>query len=358
VTSVLVFPRDSNPYQELLYRCLSDRGVATRYVPWPSRSHSLNLALVPLWLAWGRLRGAAILHLHWVYPFALPVRNPMVRGLSAVWFAVVLHTAKLVGLRLVWTAHNVLPHTPVFADDARQRRRLVAAADAVVVHSPATYPDAVPRDQARRRLGVASDADLVLFFGRVSPYKGVEDLIGVWPSVRSLMPQAELVVAGACADTAMRQRLEAAAGPGAGMRMVLGEVPDELLPVLFGAADLVCLPFRAVTTSGSAVLAAGFGRALLIPDLEELSNLPRGTVLRYRPGTDGLRDGVLAALTRGRADLDRLGAEARQAVATSSWDDAADAHARLFASLSDTRLRGQGPDMNDHNEVTNGVAAT
>jgi hypothetical protein len=172
------------------------------------------------------------------------------------------------------------------------------------------------------------------------------------------MPQAELVVAGACADTAMRQRLEAAAGPGAGMRMVLGEVPDELLPVLFGAADLVCLPFRAVTTSGSAVLAAGFGRALLIPDLEELSNLPRGTVLRYRPGTDGLRDGVLAALTRGRADLDRLGAEARQAVATSSWDDAADAHARLFASLSDTRLRGQGPDMNDHNEVTNGVAAT
>ena len=56
-------------------------------------------------------------------------------------------TARLAGLRVVWTVHNVIPHAPVFGDDARARRRLLAASDLVIVHAEPALAE------LRRRVG-------------------------------------------------------------------------------------------------------------------------------------------------------------------------------------------------------------
>ena len=66
------------------------------------------------------------------------------------------------------------------------------------------------------------------------------------------------------------------------------------MPALLAAADVVVLPFRRVSTSGSALLALCHGRPLIVPDLPGLADLPGQAVLRY----DGSRPGLAAALTR------------------------------------------------------------
>ena len=57
-------------------------------------------------------------------------------------------------MRLVWTAHNVLPLAPVFADDLRARRRLVAACDLVIAHSKATLDQLADQGIVPRRSAI------------------------------------------------------------------------------------------------------------------------------------------------------------------------------------------------------------
>ncbi len=88
-------------------------------------------------------------------------------------------------------------------------------------------------------------------------------------------------------------------------------------------ADVVVLPFRQVTTSGSAELALSHARPLIVPDLPGLADLPGDAVLRYDGSVAGLTD-ALADLAR--ADRSRLAAMSAAASAYSaqvSWHDIA-----------------------------------
>ena len=90
---MLVLPRDPNPYQGLLYGALGRLGVRVRYLGELTRSHTVNLLLLPAELAWHRMAGARVVHLHWVSAtFTLPGarRFPVLRRLGQAWF---LHLA-------------------------------------------------------------------------------------------------------------------------------------------------------------------------------------------------------------------------------------------------------------------------
>ena len=261
------------------------------------------------------MAGARVVHLHWVSRSRCPVRggSRCSARLGQAWFLIWLRTCRALGMRLVWTAHNVLPHEPVFADDVAARRALVRASDLVLAHSAATLAElaalgAVPRRSAvipHGPLPVASPAAAApagsadgprrfLFFGRVQGYKGVTDLLAAFAALPAGTP-AELTVAGQCPDRQLQARA-AGAGHGAGHRVTLhlDRVPDSAVTALLAAADVVVLPFRRVTTSGSAILALCHGRPLIVPDLPGLAGLPGPAVLRY----DGSIPGLTGALAR------------------------------------------------------------
>ena len=136
---VMVFPRDDqNPYQRMLYGEMERLGTAVSYLGRLTPSHTLNLLLLPLETAVRRAAGARLVHLHWVFGFSLPGsgRFPSLRRLAQAWFVLWLSTTRLLGVHVVWTAHNVLPHARVFADDVAARRALVATSHLVLAHSP------------------------------------------------------------------------------------------------------------------------------------------------------------------------------------------------------------------------------
>jgi O-antigen/teichoic acid export membrane protein/glycosyltransferase involved in cell wall biosynthesis len=350
---VLALPRDPNPYQGLLYGEMRRLGVSVRYIGEPTRSRTLNLLLLPLELLAGRIAGARLVHLHWVFAFTLPGegRFPVLRRLAYAWFRVWLRTCRLLRMRLVWTAHNVLPHQPVFADDVSARRTLVDASDLVLAHSQSALAElavlgAVPRRSAvieHGPLGPAPSAGTLrtpgspgspgsgddprrhfLFFGKVEEYKGVEDLLAAFLALPGDTP-ARLTVAGQCEDPGLHSRLQCLARRGGGrIALRLEHVPAAEVAPLLSSADAVVLPFRRVTTSGSAVLALSHGRPLVVPDLAGLADLPDQAVLRYNGGIPGLA-GALARLARAdRRVLAAMSAAASEHLSQTTWEEIAE----------------------------------
>jgi glycosyltransferase involved in cell wall biosynthesis len=357
---ILVLPRDPNPYQGLLYGEMERLGVRVTYLGELTRSRTLGLLLLPLEVLAGRAAGARVVHIHWVFGFALPGarRFPVLRRAAYGWFLLWLRTCRILGVHIIWTAHNVLPHEPVFADDVSARRALVGASELVFAHSASALAELAGLGAVARRTAVVRHGPIAavpatslrlpgaddgpcrfLFFGRVQAYKGVEDLLAAFSALPGDVA-AHLTVAGQCDDPRLRSRLRALARD-CGQRVVLRleRVPEEEVAQLFAAADVVVLPFRQVTTSGSAVTALSHHRPLIIPDLAGLADLPEQAVLRY----DGKLPALVAALTRlARADpevLAAMSAAAASYAASTTWREIAQATMIEMTSVAAGTLR-------------------
>jgi len=323
---VAAFPRrlPTNPYCELLYDHLEKLGIDVA----DGRSGVR-------WLF--RHRGAiGVLHFHW------PERHfDRTRLASALGFAVRLLVARALGYRLVWTVHNAAPHEGATRGD-RLVRAVLRRCARLVVHCTAgraalegagaratviphgsyvgRYPNAITRETARARLDLPRDARVLLAFGQVRPYKGLEALSRAFAALPDR--DARLVIAGEPVG-----RVEPAADPR--LRLVLRHVPDAEVQVLFNAADLVVLPYRAVLTSGAAMLALSFGRGIVAPRLGCLAELdPSGAALLYDADAP---DGLAAALARAMTvDAAAMGNNARRLVRGLSWDVIARRHLAVY----------------------------
>jgi glycosyltransferase involved in cell wall biosynthesis len=283
--------RRENPYNWLLYSGLRARGVSV------DEFGAKNLLL-------GRYD---ICHVHWpesTFNASLFEALTTTRAL--------LHSLDWLSLRktkLLWTAHNLRAHERRFSGPeeafwaefvarldgfialsraslelTRQRFPELEKKPGFVVPHPhyrGEYPDGVARSQARARLGLGQDARVVLFFGRILEYKNVPALIRC---VRALRRQAGgrdvvVLVAGRPHDRALAEAVKRAAGSDPGVMLHLSFVSQRDAQFYFRAADLVALPYREILNSGSAVLALGFDRPVLMPRLgagEELERLVGG----------------------------------------------------------------------------------
>lgn len=349
---ILAYPRDPNPYQRRLYEACARRGARVRYVGELTGSQTVNVLLLPLELAVWRAQGWRTLHVHWVFGFAPPWtrRLPVGRRASQLWFRLVLAVGRALGVRIVWTAHNTLPHERVFHDDVGARRALVGASELVVAHSSSALGDlerigaaparsavippgpfSPPVDRAALRPPAGEPPARFLFFGKVIAYKGVEELLTAATRLPADVP-ASVSVVGECTDDGLRERLkDLSAEAGESVRLRLEHVPDAEVPRLMAEAHAVVLPFRRVTTSASALLAMEHARPLVLPDLPAFADLPDEAVERY----DGSPEGLVEALARvagwSPERLAEAGAAAREYVDRFTWSDAAD---RTLSALS------------------------
>jgi len=350
VTRVFVSPdyTRTNPYQQLLARALRERGVEVEHVA----DHG---PLMPLQAV--RARGTPdVVHLHWLHPFLLG-RNVGFTLLKSLLFFAQLLVLKRLGVRLVWTAHNLTEH------DARRPRLeralkhvLVRCVDAVLVHCEAAadrvieaydlperyrdrlrtvphghycdiYQDDVSREEARDELGLGEEFTF-LFFGRVCAYKNVTGLVETFARLDA--PETRLLVVGNPRSEAVRARVERAAARDDRVETTLEFVPGERVQYYMNAADVVALPFREVLTSGSTILAMSFGKPVVVPEVGCVASVvPGDGGLTYRDDApDALRSTLRATMD---ADLDAVGAANRAAVEAVGWDSVA----RLTADAYD-----------------------
>lgn len=258
---------------------------------------------------------------------------------------------------LVLTAHDVLPREPR-PGQLRAQRRLYDRFDAIVVHSQhgrvrlvdelgveadrvrviphgafehlAEQPAARRADKRADGLPWRTDKPVVLCFGLVRPYKGIDVLLRAWSELPAELP-GELWIAGMPKMDVSALR---AAAP-AGVRWDMRFIDDDLLPAYFERANLVVLPYLQADQSGVLFTALAFGKPLLLSDVGGFPEMASTGAARIVPA--GNATALAQALGQLLADpegLARMGAHARAAAqGPYSWDSVAQAHLKLYESL-------------------------
>jgi glycosyltransferase involved in cell wall biosynthesis len=289
-----VAPAEGYERRELFYR-------AARLAPGPRSRRVVKLAEhVPDMLRYRRAaREADVVHFQWLTVQhldgrLLPASRPTAHAARRT---AIDRRATGAKRPLVLTAHDVLPREPR-PGQRRAQRALYDRFDAVVVHSERG------RERLTGELGVApervhviphgafvhladgpaaapafqTDLPVVLCFGLMRPYKGIDVLLEAWRGIE----HAELWIVGMPRmDIAP---LRAAAPPS--VRFVARFITDPELPAYFRRADLIVLPYREIDQSGVLFTALAFGKPLLLSDVGGFAEVASLGAARTVPAGD------------------------------------------------------------------------
>ena len=227
------------------------------------------------------------------------------------WFGFYLRTAEFLGYWIIWTAHDLLPHEQVFADDNRARDVLISRAKVVIALSETTatelrelgarlvhvipigpyadpYPVTLTKDEARASFGFGGDDVVVALIGRIEEYKGA-DLLLMAIAQLPKSSKIKLLLAGVCSNGSYRRKLARLVSETPERSVARFEwLPDEDLARYFQATDFAVFPFREITNSASLLLAQSFGKPVVISDLPTLGDIPRSAAIRFEPGVGPL----------------------------------------------------------------------
>jgi glycosyltransferase involved in cell wall biosynthesis len=145
----------------------------------------------------------------------------------------------------------------------------------VVVPVPSPDPISLSKQGCRARLGIPEERTVLLFFGALRGNKGPDVLL----KAVKLLPRNVLVIfAGAPSGSLSLRDCEQeirSYGLDGRVRLDLGRVPDELVPVYLQAADAVVLPYRRSFLGVSGVLqwAAAAQKPVIATDVGEIGDL-------------------------------------------------------------------------------------
>ncbi len=132
----------------------------------------------------------------------------------------------------------------------------------------------VSRSEARERLGLGRETHVILAFGLIAPYKGLEYLVEALGRLRKENKRFTLVIAGRikeCQDywekignLIEREKL------GDSVVTQLRYIPDNEVELYFKAADVLVMPYRSIFQSGVLFLAYRFGLPVIATDVGSL----------------------------------------------------------------------------------------
>jgi len=259
----------------------------------------------------------------------------------------------------VMTAHYILP-PDASPRAARSAAKVFGAMDAVVAHSehgaarlrdevglPAErvrviphgafdYLTRLPEEKPLPQELQGAEGPVVLSFGLLRPYKGLENLLEAFGEVGS---DAELWIVGN-PRMAVEPLHEMAALTGAKVRFVTRFVEEAEIPAIFRRADVVALPYLDAEHSGVLYTGLAFGKPLVVSAVGGFPAVAETAAARLVPPGD------TAALARALRELiddpaarEELAAAARAAAAGPySWDEAA----RLTLALYEELLAARG----------------
>ncbi|MBI4567200.1 MAG: glycosyltransferase [Planctomycetes bacterium] len=230
-----------------------------------------------------------VLHFHWLHTLFPRSGIGVVPG--AARFLLLFQRARRLGYRVLYTAHNMLPHdTPMPRLDGMVARAVLRWADGVVAHTDwaagrlrdmarrdlpifrvpsmnyrGVFPEPPPREEARDRLGWPRDQFVYLAFGAARPYKRLPEIAAAFS--RTPDADAALVIAGACQVPALTARLESAARADHRIRLALRGLSPPDLALMLAAADATVFAATTLLSSGSVPHALTAGHPVVAPDL-------------------------------------------------------------------------------------------
>lgn len=133
---------------------------------------------------------------------------------------------------------------------------------------------ALSRMEARRKLKLTGRDKIMLFFGNIAPYKGLDCLIWTLPHLKRKINDFKLIITG---------RIKNSEAYWENIRRIIKEhdlrkdiierieyIPDEEIEFYFKSADVLILPYKNIYQSGVLFLSYSFGLPVIATDVGSL----------------------------------------------------------------------------------------
>ncbi|HMB55431.1 MAG TPA: glycosyltransferase family 4 protein [Thermoanaerobaculia bacterium] len=257
----------------------------------------------------------------------------------------------------VMTAHYVLPPRP----SRRQlfsARRAFGAMDAVVAHSEHgagrlreivgldpervrviphgafDYLTRLPEEKPLPPELEGAEGPVILFFGLLRPYKGVDTLLEAFRQVKG----AELWIAGNPRMDIEPLRRLAAEAPGR-VRFVPRFITDAEIPAIMRRADVLVLPYRDAEQSGVLYAGLAFGKPMVLTAVGGFPEVAAEGAARLVPPENppDLAAELTDLVIDESARRELAEAAARAAAGPYSWDTVAQQTLTLYSELLERR---------------------
>jgi glycosyltransferase involved in cell wall biosynthesis len=188
------------------------------------------------------------------------------------------------------------------------------------------YADLVEQAQARLDLGLSDADDVLLFTGRLRPYKGLADLVSAFRRLLPSRPDLKLILAGESKAGEGRALVEGlSAVERSRILMVDRFIENDEMQLFLRAADAAVYPYDEILTSGSILLALAFGLPCIAPRFGMISETLEGEggpagVLYDKNQPSGLEEAISRLLDLKRAgDLEPLRRAVQRTAGPIGW---------------------------------------
>ena len=315
-----------NPYQNLLLKNLADVGFDVRY-----GMRKVYFSFIDLSILFNLIKNykVDIIHLHWQHPFIIHKKRKILAIFKCLLFIVQLSFIKFLGVKIVWTVHNLKNHDNKFIRIEKKFTRIVALlADAIIAHCRTSrleiielfkinkdkvfviphgnyhkvYKDKLTRQESRKKFNLVDTDFTYLFLGLIRPYKGIVDLIESFQNIND--PSVKLIIAGRLESKELGDVLKKKEAFNNHIMSKFHYIDDDEIEIYMKASDVMVLPYRDIINSGSAILGMSFGKAIIAPYLgciPELLNNEGGIL--YDPND---KNGLLKAMKLALASKNKI----------------------------------------------------
>jgi len=219
---------------------------------------------------------------------------------AAGYWAVAKALGKAYRTRIGYVLHNVMPHEKRMGDvfmsrlalgtaryylllsraEVEEMRRLFPrVVPSRIAYSPHPVYDCYPefsgtQAEARKAVGQPLNGKLLLFFGFVRRYKGLDLLLRALPAIRAKHPDVRLMVVGEFYEKREEyDKLMAELGIADAVTIRDAFCPNDRVGAYFAAADVVVLPYRSATQSGIIQVAYALGVPVITTDVGGLGEV-------------------------------------------------------------------------------------
>ena len=233
----------------------------------------------------------------WWTTFWAPAFGTLARGLTRA------------GIKSIFLIHNVYPHetrpwdqplvtyalsaTDSFITLSESQRQIVsnlfprAKVECTPIPAYQLSTDTkIDLAEAKSRLGIPPERKVALFFGIVRPYKGLRLLVEAAGILKRQGNPVHLLIAGEFwEDVEEYRKLIQTEGVEDWVTIDNRYIPNEEVPLFFGAADVFVAPYVGGTQSAAVKLAMGFGVVVVASEIlgEGQVNVPENAFRIFSP---------------------------------------------------------------------------
>lgn len=225
--------------------------------------------------------------------------------------------------KVICIADNIIPHEKRFGDKLFTKY-FIGAIHAFVVMSekvlndlqkftskPAiqivhplydNFGELIAKTEARKHLQLSQEAPIILFFGFIRAYKGLDLLLKAMALLKKQMPALQLLIAGEFyedrkAYDALIEELDIKD------QLILHTdfIPDEKVKWYLSAADFVIQPYKNATQSGVTPLAYHFEKPMLVTNVGGLPQLVPHNKVGWvcDPTPESIAEGIATLYNKG-----------------------------------------------------------